>query len=534
MIDAVLFDLSVLDKKPPCEPLEGFCWYTPYAEYDFLSRDLVQNIVSAVHQYGFEERLSAVVWSKLYDLVTDFAHISRIALDLYHICSVGRKPKYNQNKSPITHFLYSDSTGSKDILQTRIWHYKPRRNQLAMMKRLWMRQCSRWQMRFKYTEDRLDLINHNTLVDEFLNERSINYIHCSPNDYDWSDGSRYIRPVATASELILEIFKQETLPRLANEARFCRPLIKLAKDFVHFHLNKAWSDLNIIGSRMHGKHLGKILASGTPKSIGRLIAWHYRRHGAQVYRFAHGGERVFYDDYPWSLAELPFCDHYYCHSQREANTIAKRYNEGRIAQGALSKVSYLSTGSIKHQKIGMRARNRRREKRSYYGRVMYVAGGYLGESFGDFPSRKPPDPLYLDWQLWLLSTLKDLGYVVDTKVHPKGILQDMYFLGGVSDIVSDACFDPERYSVDCYIYDFCGTAFFDTLASHQGIVLINMGIRPLDQSTLSDLNSRCQIVGCMKNENNLFRADPSILDAAVKKAIEEPGWSDHFFKEYFH
>ena len=165
---------------------------------------------------------------------------------------------------------------------------------------------------------------------------------------------------------------------------------------------------------------------------------------------------------------------------------------------------------------------------------MYVAGGYLGELAGDFPTRKPPDPLYFEWQVWLLRTLHNQGHRVITKVHPKGVLREARLLEAFSDSIETGTFDPNEHQVDCYIYDFAGTAFFDSLASTTGVVLIDMGVRPFDQRAFADLAARCPIVHCQLDERNRFRADPAALREAVERAASLGAGPDEFFRRYFH
>ena len=164
---------------------------------------------------------------------------------------------------------------------------------------------------------------------------------------------------------------------------------------------------------------------------------------------------------------------------------------------------------------------------------MYVAGGYLGEWLGDFPSRKPPDVLYFDWQIWLLQALRSRGLHVVTKIHPRGVLNEAQLLRRYSDDIVDGYFDIEADDVDCYLFDFAGTAFFDALASNCGVVLVDMGVRPRDAKSFEDLHQRCEIVECTLAEGNRFRADPDALAEAVECASTAQSWPDSFFETYF-
>jgi hypothetical protein len=165
---------------------------------------------------------------------------------------------------------------------------------------------------------------------------------------------------------------------------------------------------------------------------------------------------------------------------------------------------------------------------------MYVAGGYLGERLGDFPSRKPPDVIYFEWQRWLLKALRSAGFRVVVKPHPKGVLREAELLQPLCDEIVQGNFDPNGHAVDCYLFDFAGAAFFDALASNRGIVLTDMGVRPLDPHSFDDLRLRCEVVRCTLTERNLFRVDTNSLVEAVENAVTSETWPESFFQTYFH
>ena len=189
-------------------------------------------------------------------------------------------------------------------------------------------------------------------------------------------------------------------------------------------------------------------------------------------------------------------------------------------------------GSRKHRAIRAPRARRRRPPRS--GAVMYVAGGYLGEALGDFPTRKPPDALYFEWQAWLLKAIRGLGYKVVNKVHPKGVLHEAMLLRPFSDRIVDGYFDCEIHDADCYVFDFAGTAFFDALASDRGVVLIDMGTRPRDANSFDDLKLRCEVVVCAPGPGNTFRLDTDHLGEAIERAATAREWPETFFETYFH
>ena len=195
-------------------------------------------------------------------------------------------------------------------------------------------------------------------------------------------------------------------------------------------------------------------------------------------------------------------------------------------------IEIVGLGSRKHQAI--RAANGGRRRAARTGTVMYVAGAYLGEELADFPSRNPPDVLYFAWQAWLLQAIRRLGFKTLTKVHPKGVFNEAMLLSPFSDEMVGGYFDPEGHEVDCYIFDFAGTAFFDALATGRGVVLIDMGVRPRDANSFNDLRARCEVIECTLGPGNRFRLDTSLLGEAIERAATAREWPERFFETYFH
>jgi hypothetical protein len=279
--------------------------------------------------------------------------------------------------------------------------------------------------------------------------------------------------------------------------------------------------------------MGSILLSGTPKHLGRLAGWLYRRDGQTTIRCAHGGERAFFVDFEWGLAELPDCDIYYTHGKGEREALERRIVNATIATASQGgSVSFQSIGSPHHQNIYDRVTNYRHATRT--GEILYVAGAYLGEAFGTFPNIKPPDTLYLDWQINLLQKLKQLGYKVTLKSHPGGIISNEKLLSRYTDNLVKGTFDPTISKADCFLFDFAGTAFVDTLASGKPMVLVDMGVRPFDTTTFEDLSSRCPVIPAAVNEDGKFRVSVEKLGNAIAQSIEidAESFSD-FHKNFF-
>ena len=70
-----------------------------------------------------------------------------------------------------------------------------------------------------------------------------------------------------------------------------------------------------------------------------------------VWRFAHGGDRAFFNDYNFSVVEFPYCDKYFCHSLQEASNLKNRLKEKKIINLGFDNIQF--TTSINQRSINI-------------------------------------------------------------------------------------------------------------------------------------------------------------------------------------
>ena len=269
-----------------------------------------------------------------------------------------------------------------------------------------------------------------------------------------------------------------------------------------------------------------------PKHLGRLAGWLYRREGRPVIRCAHGGERVFFSDYEWGLAEFPDCDTYYAHSAGERDALAQRVaaKTTALVQPGQS-IAFKTLGSPHHQALLERSR---RNRPGNTGTIVYVAGGYLGEQLGDFPNRKPPDPLYLDWQIDLVLAIKALGYRVVVKPHPAGIAHESRFLAPYTDGELDGVFDPAQVSADAFVFDFRRHRLLSTHSPRISPWCSPIWVCvPMTRAVYDDFVTRCPVAPAGRDDRGRFRIDRERLGTVLADTIEmntcPPGFHDRYF-----
>lgn len=525
----VPMDITTLDPANPQLGLDGLSWPSPYDDYHALSRTLIDSLTTTIQALTPGDDHAAVIRAKTYDIVTDLALVARLALDITNARQADRRLVYDATACPMLAFLEAGGAPAHSPVP-RVWHHPVDLRARTRARRAARRMRSQLQAR-RAGSARIDVHNRNNLVNTVLGSDARPAIDWPVTNIDFRHGGA-VPAGLTESAAMLGRAYATVVAQFIEDAPLRETLVALGAHLISYHLAKAWADFETFADHLRWRPMGEMLISGTPKHLGRLAGWMYRREGRPVVRCAHGGERVFFSDYEWGLAEFPDCDIYYAHSAGERDALAARLKTRATALVQPDRpITIRTLGSPHHQALLDRCRARRRA--SDTNTIIYVAGGYLGEQLGDFPNRKPPDPLYLDWQIDLVRTIKTLGYRVLVKPHPAGIAHERNFLAPYTDGTLDGVFDPTQMDADAFVFDFAGTAFFDALATDMPMVFADMGVRPYDTSVYEDLVSRCPVAPARRDELGRFRVARDDLGEALAHAIEmdpcPPGFQDRYF-----
>jgi hypothetical protein len=525
----VPMDLSTIDNSGLDRSLADLVWPSPYDAYHTLSRRLIGSLMTTIRALDPGPDPAAVIRAKTYDMVTDLAFVARLAFDIANARRNDQALHYDPKASPILAFLEAGGDPAHSPVP-RIWHHPVDIRTRTRLRKAARR--TRAQLRANRAgSPRIDVHNRNNLVNTLLGDDDRSAVDWPVTNLDWTDGQTV---PSTLTESTAEISSAYTrvVAQFIDDPELYHTLSRLGEHLVSYHIAKCWSDFQVFERHIRARPMGDILVSGTPKHLGRLAGWFYRREGKEVIRCAHGGERVFFSDQEWGLAEFPDCDTYYAHSAGERDALARRLASGQTELVEPDhEIAFKTLGSPHHQTLLQRSRDLRRKTTT--GTVVYVAGGYLGEQLGDFPNRKPPDPLYLDWQIDLIRALKALGYRVAVKLHPAGIAREARYLAHYADAILEGTFDPATVSADAFVFDFAGTAFFDALATDIPMVFADLGVRPFDPTVYDDLTTRCLIAPATRDEHGRFRVLRDELGEAVSTAITMDTCPTGFHDRYF-
>lgn len=461
---------------------ESFQWPTAYNNYSFLSRSFIDKSLEILEVQKGDMRIC--LSCKLSDILVDLANATRQNIDLQVAKTNGYHFLYDENFSPVIDWFLNGKSYSDARIVHRLSNNireESIRTKIILYAR-WLKRL----LKKNRNKENYNSMHFNILMSEWIAEKGVPTFDILPEIYLHGPlidlGNKANAIVAAFCDLVIDSYD------------FCKSrragLIIAVEMIVKFHLRQALSDLKFLKKSNLYKILGNGLISGTPKYQGRMLGWYFLEHSKDVIRFAHGGERVFYKDYVWPISELPYCSHYFAHSQVEAQNIKKRVHNGDygIIQG-MENIAFCSQGSRKHQEL-FGSSNLPFSNKT----IVYVASCYEHDQAPGFPSFKVPDVLYFDFQIRLLKLLRSQGWYIILKPHPKGLYLEKDYLEGYVDEIAKTPFVPDSFKADRFLFDFAGTAFFDTLATRQRITLLNLGGRPFDLKECNQLQKRCSIL----------------------------------------
>lgn len=507
-------------------------WPTPMAFYRALSHGLSARCAEAGRAAAAGD-VAIALEVKIGDIAVDLIRLARLSIDLHNLRRAGGEPAFDSGTSPVLAWLAGGAEGDPAIV-ARHWPEVSVAEPLsASFRNAGLRAFRGLRMISGRLARDVDLLHANPLLADFAAKSGLRCANIHPRLFRWpgirgtADGRAEI-----VAQAMGQAFGTWFRAHADMDAGFTARIIAGATASVWHHVSMALADIAHVRRSLPARWLAPQLLTGTPKYYGRLISWHYRECDREVLRFAHGGERVFFEDRNWSLGEFPYADRYVAHSSEEAKNLGRRMVDGRMLPVTPSTLTFESFGSARHRAMGVAA-GVRAGFAARNSTVIYLPSQYLGEAQAPDPGFRVPDPLYFEWQTWLLQTIRSLGFRLVCKVHPRGFAKFNALLRFHADEIIDAPFDEATMPGGCLLFDFAGSAFFDALASRRGVVLIDRGDRPIDEFARPDLVMRCAMVECRSDEANRIRLDPSSLREAISQALDYAGPNEAFLEKYF-
>jgi hypothetical protein len=508
---------------------EGLHWCTPHDAYRALARDQLAAIIEEWGLLDPDSDAAKICAVKLSYINHDLVRLGCLAMDAANIQVAGTRPRYNAGHNPLFNELFTGMGRGAISFARNDWPQSRGSEWTWLGKVVAKRFLRRLQGFTSAPHVRVDVLGRNELANRYLETSGkamrdlFAYLLDAPMP-------RKAQPdVTPLAETIAQRFMTVAKPHLSEDQGLLGRVHEAARGITHAHLGQAWVDLGRLRASGFAGRPAKVLVSGTPKYLGRLLSLYYREQGAEVHRFAHGGERAFFDDPEWGPNEFTYCDRYHCYSRGEAENTQRRFAEGRVPRIGNELPVFIGDGSTRHREINAIPAVRSGNGKS----ILYLPNNYTGEALYLAPYFRANDVLYTEWQIWLLTTLREMGYEVTIKFHPGEAPGNVEMLSRYAHRADSGSFDLARFNDRCLLFDFAGTAFFDALASPKSVALIDSGIRPLDPTARRDLAERCALVSGYTDERNRFRVDTEDLRDAIMQAMDSPGCSPTFFEKYY-
>ena len=497
-----LFDISLLDEKNINEISNNL---------NILSSDPIgQNIfydkaIEVIKDINFSSKPGVVLLSKLNEIIFDFNRLYLILRQLDYFERNDMMPLYKKEHYPHMDYILNNSQ--------RIHPYWIRKD-LSMSTKIKIN-IRNIINKFTASTNKKNIIDgymKNPLLLSYVNENKKHLLDYRLHEQEWGKIKNIGSDIEDIIDLLEKKYKHILLEFNFNK-EYTEKANNILKSSINYHMKKANHDYDMLPALLDEKYMQNIFISGTPKYLGRLVGSYYQKMSKSVWRFAHGGDRAFFNDYNFSVVEFPYCDKYFCHSLQEASNLKNRLKEKKIINLGFDNIQF--TTSINQRSINIFNKSDKPNKNK--NSIIYFCATYIGEKLIRPMNERCSDLQYIEWQSWLLSTLKSMNYNVIIKRHPKGILTDaMFYEKYANKVINDD--DLSESSASCYLFDFFGTAMFDAMATKTGIIYFDLGLREFDKNSKNDFASRCKVVDCLL-DNNRFRVDEKKLLESLEEGI---------------
>lgn len=306
---------------------------------------------------------------------------------------------------------------------------------------------------------------------------------------------------ATAREWASEAVERVRLPEpIAGRAR------ALIERIVGSDLRQAISTM----AALRQQRLPANAWAGTGGNFtSRALGLEIMRRGGQMTRFNHGGSAGL-TAYSEKLAFLEFT----ASTAYVAPTAALAEIIDRDQQGHGPGFANVTVTGGVGDPFFARVPARSARSRPARPHVTYVTALFPGRQLHYPPV--PPDPVYLDWQLRLISVLKQLPVELTCRPHPENLVfHDRQPLAGAAPL-TDASYREVLASSDVLVFDWAlTTTFWETLCSDRPMVLIDVSGNAFHPRVKEAIERRCRVVPTTTNARNLPEVDTDTLAAAV-------------------
>jgi len=256
------------------------------------------------------------------------------------------------------------------------------------------------------------------------------------------------------------------------------------------------------------------IISGTGfKYSGRAISLAVMEKGGRVERFEHGGPLGMVSSFEGTmLSDLPVATHYVMMSEAKIE-LFQNLGPSRVFPKLMNAELRSGGGDTHFSSIPSRTAMVQSGQRK---RILYGPTAFRGHQQYEQPLL--PDLVYLDWQLRLVTELSQFSIDVVLKPHPQSSLgQWRKQFAGLCEI-SDTPFEQLIPEVDGILCDYPqSTTFWGALCSDRPVVMIDLGISPLNPALEDMYGRRCTIIDSTYDDNGIPQTDFDVLREAIRQ-----------------
>lgn len=274
----------------------------------------------------------------------------------------------------------------------------------------------------------------------------------------------------------------------------------------------AWGSVQLAHLRKRQKVPAHFWAGTLGNPVYRAMATVVRERGGEVTGFDHGMSTGLWDTPIQTLLEFDFADRFVTYSAAMANGLRNNWQQSRSIHGKLPELLFLKAAKLKrnNQSAPCWVNDGRK--------IIYVPTVYSGDSVHLIPFYS--DIQMVDWQVRLLSYLRNQGLEVSIKPHPESLYSIPSELAELVDgRILSGRFEDLNLDGATLIFDYPQTsAFVRAVRSDNPIIVIDfdrLGIR--NEARLA-IESRCALVRGTSAEDGRLQVDWPELNGAIKIA----------------
>lgn len=271
---------------------------------------------------------------------------------------------------------------------------------------------------------------------------------------------------------------------------------------------QAANDLTAL-SRFSGLPRG--LLSGTGAAYpSRAVGLEVMRRGGTVERYEHGGPLGMIASFEgMMLSDMTVSTHYVMMSELKID-LFNGLDATRLFPNLLN-IELLSGRGDPHFAIPRKSASlsRRGKKKILYGPTVFR---------GHQPHEQPllMDMVYLDWQIRLVEELGRIPAEVLLKPHPQNPSDAWHPQIADLCVISEVPFESLIPHADVIVCDYPQTTtFWASLCSDRPVILLDLGISPLNPALAEVFARRCTIIDASYDDNGIPRVHPGELRDAI-------------------